>query len=281
MFKAEKQDSRELRLEGLTQVEQQVLDSLTEKDVELVKRLRLGNLTKEKARIVGVRSEDLLFLLESIQRGFIPAEIETDPGKYYVAANPESTFILANQPEAIESSHSKTFGDLTRREIEFAGTFDVVQHAVERNLLSGGSAKEKLLKELRHFYRGLKYNADELNLKEFYRDVAEDLTVNPGVLRFHSRSRPALALLSRHIEEALPPDAARNFLQSLTIRKGVVLAFNEKLLANYRFLHADHADMVIHIPTGKVGLDTLLGFETLGDFEDSVLEKIGASENDS
>jgi hypothetical protein len=278
MFKPEKQEAREVSPHNLTEAERRIVDSLTPEDIELVRKLSTNNLTKERRKIVGARTEDIFSLLESVHKGFLPVELETDRDEYFVEANPESTFLNQNKPEALEKNESKGFGDF-RYVANLNTPSAAVKHAVELNLLSHKGARERLVKELRDFYRDQEFDSDEFNLKEFYRDVAYDLTINPDVLQFNSRSRPALSLLARAVQNALSPDEARNFLQSLTARKGVLLAFNEELLRKYRFLKSGHHGvMVLEVPSGKVDLDTVLGFETLGDFEDSVLEKIAASE---
>ncbi len=273
MFKPEQQDHNRPPSEFLTHAEKKLLESLTHSDIQTAKRLHNENLTRRSSEVVGVRTEDLLFLLAGIHQGFLPVERETEPNWFFVETNPDSTFVRQYKPEALDNSKSKRFGDF-RDAGNLQTPSQAVKHAVELNLLSRKTLREMLLKDVRNFYREEGFNSDELNLKEFYDDVADDLTRNPNVLRFHSRSRPALDLLARCVERAFSPYQAEDFLRSLSVRKGVLLAFNQKILEKYQMVKTDHGDMVLHVPSGQVELETLLGFESLGDFEDMLLERL-------
>jgi hypothetical protein len=64
----------------------------------------------------------------------------------------------------------------------------------------------------------------------------------------------------------------------LDSRGGISLAFNESPFEKYqRVSKTDdegYDEFVFDVPSGKLDLVAILGFETLGDFEDSLLEKM-------
>lgn len=65
-------------IEGLpysvTNIEEDILSTLTEGDRRIIKALRRDNLVKDKARIVSIRSEDLLFFLRQYTKALYQRE---------------------------------------------------------------------------------------------------------------------------------------------------------------------------------------------------------------
>lgn len=257
----------------LTDAEVKIVRSLTPEHVETIKRWNRDNLAKEKTNVVGVRSEDLFFLLECIQKGSIPVETETTLNRYFIAGNPQSSFLTQHRPDALETITNTTFADTADENIRLKAPYIVIKRTLERNLLSQEKIRESLLEDLHRFYHEQRYTDDELYLREFYFDLAQEVTRNPNVLSFSSPTRPALRLLARYAQAVFPPETARLFLSSLANRRGVLMGFNDGIFQKYKFMGGDHEDMVFEVPE-RLGLETVIGFEPLGEFEDSVLDRL-------
>ncbi len=282
---------------GLTRREEKILESLTPENIETLRRLRSDNLTLHKREIVGVRSEDIMYFLQCIQKGYIPVEpVEvmsykaTEKPYFYVTPNPDSTAIH-ERPEllkALKGVHS--FEDTIRHNSSLYGTIGV-RAAIFHNIFPLVKDPKGLLRswsKIQPFRPSQEVENETTRmiwLETYLKYVVDEILEaqrNKSKLRFHQPSRlPKLSLLGDHI----PPKYADAVLASLTqftSRGGMSLAFNRSLL-KYAGSGDRRDDKGVHtidevtfeIPSKKLELDAVLGFEPLGEFEDKVLERLG------
>lgn len=270
-------------LEQLQKPEQEIVKALTAEDIQRLASLRVDNLTKRKAAIVGVRSEDLWFLLKSVHEGALPAQGSTkirgkSPG-FFVTANPESGYLKAHHPEVVAASIDKTFKRAAMENARLYAHEIAVAQAVSRALFPLFD-QAQLEEELR---KRIPDTTTELSRDNLYEDFWGDLVKDIQGLtkeKFSPHRFPDINFLLSRIAN-IPPASALKFLENLNKRSGVCIAFNEKLLASQKIIthQASEAnvgcEMVIEVPDNRLSLETIEGFEVLGEAEESLLDRLG------
>jgi hypothetical protein len=58
-------------LESITPIERKIIESLTEEDKTVIRRLFSSDLSKNKGEITGVRTKDIFSLFEQINQGYL------------------------------------------------------------------------------------------------------------------------------------------------------------------------------------------------------------------
>ena len=123
---------------SLSESEQQILDSVTSQGKKRLKTWK-KDLAKERADIIGIRSEDPFFLLECLHRGEIPTtgHIMMDKGHpknpdFFLTRNPESTYL--HQRHLHRPTREKTFAEVAAGNVESYDYIGMMQ-SIYRDLI--------------------------------------------------------------------------------------------------------------------------------------------------
>ncbi len=263
----------------ITEKEQQIVDSLSSSSREILQKLQMGRLSKYKSKIVGFRSEDLFFFLDCLNKGRIVVGNETDKGcrgkchnGLFLTPNPESPQFKYIDDEAKEDIRRSLRGHLS-----FHAATRENANMYSRIALLGPIHREvrPLIKDeqdlLDQCWGSLK-NSGLIQVEEFYDALIEEVEER---VDFNSKNRyPLQYALSQHLD-LQGRDFVTQLLNQTKCRGGIIIGFNERLVEKHGFpVAGDSYDIVFNAPEGYVGLDTILGFETLGDYEDEMVERI-------
>lgn len=263
----------------LFQREKAIIDRITPQNRKLLLSLRRDNLVKERAHIVGVRSEDLIHFLECLERGYIPVGGEGIRGKaetldhLYITSNPESQYLQTYEPDLIEEQdRGLHFKDFTLKNIRLYSEVAAIQ-AFRREIISDLDESELVEKELARIRARENGNVMIGEAREeFYKDFSKYIR---GGAKEQSMKDLQVALKSK--PEIL--ERYKDLVPLLPSRGGIILAFSDKLTKQYkgtvdrRVIH-DDSEIAFPVPSGKLSLDVIYGFEPLGDFEDAILEQL-------
>jgi hypothetical protein len=272
------------QIEGLTNIEKSLLDSFTEENQQEISRLYREDLNSEKNKIVGLRSEDLLFFLQCIQHGFIPVGFSALMGKseegLYVSVNPESEGLQKTYPGLVEKASAANFKEaILKNSWHYSGI--AIKQGIVRNILSQISDQENFWKSFYDEFiaknpayetHGLEYPEDmDLIREEFFDNAVRSI--------IHPKQQMALykARLLDFMRRFFPNFRFKDF-SSLQGRKGILIGFDETILQYPMIPETDMKgeEIIFSIPEGKLNLTHVLGFQSLGGpFEEEVLERIG------
>lgn len=273
----------------LLEPERQILASVSEADVAALRRLSSESLTKERHQILGVRSEDLLYFIQCVQKGYIPVAIHELRGKsgsshIYLSANPDSTFLHQQDPKMFNpgASFQKMVKTNLRTYAETAQLQTIYRNVIEK-IPDRASFQRAIREYVYEYYAGGYYDSvEEFSIEmageQFYQDLLAVLkasTLHPNQSHIYE-TRDILLQAMPELETSLKAPFAA-LLESLPKRSGICLAFSDDLARAYAEDRdaEDADDLVYHIPNGKLPLDFVLGFEPLGEYKDELLAGLG------
>lgn len=277
----------------LARRDEEIITSLGPKDIERLKGLYTENLTRKKKRIVGVRSEDLFHLMQCIKKGGMPSEslvnqaerfTKNEAAGFYLAANPESEALKRRFSKA--DYESASFREMTQDNIVGYGYISSAGESIRRNIIPHIDVPR-----MAEAYKQAMGHADASDanmLNEVLARVGmachdQDAGYNPD-----ETGHEAMKAIVTGGEGKIPKEVLLSYLDQLVERKGMIIAFNEKVfegaevfLANDDRKTERKANEVIIIPTNKtIPLEAIEGFEVLGDYEERVLERLGVVEKE-
>lgn len=116
------------------------------------------------------------------------------------------------------------------------------------------------------------------NIERLYDHIAQEIIADPHGIKFDNLKKPALHAFGQLILDPNVKDQAIIFMKTLPSRGSIVIGFKPSIIDQYKVdLNQSHAsnELPINIPGGKLSLEHISGFESLGDFEDRVLERLG------
>ncbi len=276
----------------LPEAENAILNQITPADKEKLRAWRKANLTKERGNIVAIRSEDLLYFLECVHRGYIPVgqgpirgKIFGGPNDFFVTPNPESRYLKDSARNLLDRNYSGDFSRAVNSNLNIYSDIGRIQ-AMHRNILTPYNITEEELEELnrKFFHKTFPALEGGTSTEDYLAELAketETMAEADNCFKLLNK-KPALFFLGELLRakgvKNLDSLAKLLFNMNLKDRGSIFLAFNEKLVRNYEAT-TDRVDVggefVVNVPDGKLSLDTIYGFETLGDFEDEILEQLG------
>lgn len=262
---------------GISQQEQAIITQITDADRARLQDLQKTNLSKDKARIVGIRSEDIFFFLQCVHQGYIPAgqsKLMAKNEAFYLTANPESAYIQAHPDAALFFfPDDNKFINVSTSNADMYGSIGIRQ-GLHRNIMPFVNTVEFL-------HQATGYTDPETASLEWERVYGELVNeISAGIRSEADRVLPKhVRLLFQHLLSNSPDRKQLvKFVSRLKNRGSITMAFNEEMFQNYTALPPEQADgfmnaeLAFEVPNGKIPLDCVLGFETLGDFEDEILE---------
>ncbi len=282
------------KLGQILPTEQKILSSLTKKDIALIKRLKRDHLEEDKKRIVGFRSEDLFTFFENIKRGYIlvgesPFMYKDFKNGLYLTPNPEYNLenfgINGVGPCAFPDFHDS----ILQNSAGYSGI--AIKAGIFRNLISRlDKVSRKRLETVS------KETPSEINKKQehaqeaFYEGVSRELFKNfvrelekRKKIPFEEESSFRITnILRKELEKSIPIQEIDMVLGCLYRRMGVFVGFNEKLFEKYPFYigkvnssqYKGYHEIVFDIKGGKLGLETIAGFEPCTIEEETVLQSL-------
>ena len=263
----------------LTEKEQQIVDSIGQSQRETLQKLNVTSLTKYKSQIVGFRSEDLFFFLDCLNKGRIVVGNETDKGcrgkcqgGLFLTPNPESPQFKYIDDEVKDNFKRPLGGHLsfhaaTRENVKMYSEIALLNpiHREVRPLIKD---EQSLLNSCWGYLKG----SGLIQVEEFY-DALIDEIKEGASFNYKNRS-PIYYTLGQYLN---PQDKefVTQLFNRVKCRKGIIIGFNEQLVERYGLpTVGDGYDIVFNVPEGHINLDTILGFETLGDYEEEVVGSI-------
>lgn len=277
---------------GLTEEELEVLRQLNSKDIGRLTTLYTKNLLLKKDEIVAVRSEDLIYFLKCIHDGYLP--VGTGPimnkgsanigENFFVTPNPDHVDIKQN-PESFPALSASLRGAISSN-YEMYG-FIATKNALYRNFISKEISNEEF-DNLSCQY-GVKYGLEDTDefkdvplslLREnFLGKLSEEIQeFENGNSVLGQNRTPAFFILSQYmLSNGVDSNALIQKLNKFKNRGSIVIAFNNKILKYDTIPDGRHCidEAIFSIPEGRVDLDMILGFETMGEFEDDIIELLG------
>lgn len=273
---------------GITTKEMNIIESLTLSQINVFKGEILENMNNVKKDVVGVRSEDLFFLLSCIQQNKLMMSgsrlMSKEKGHFYLTPNPES-LAIQNQPQVLSGIQIKNFHETVEHNLRRHKYNRIaLASAIYLNFVSNLSDQTQSM-----FEREIPQESSDIGIcwENFFSGVEQEIEKakkeklgNP--LKMPNRY-PFLSVLSKHIDESIL-DKSWDFLKNLGCRGGVLLGFNEKVFENNQLfsrhasIHDEGYEVVVSIPSNQVEIDCLVGFEPLGVFEEKVIELINKRE---
>lgn len=202
---------KEGKIEYLSDAEKEIITYLSSREALRVLDLQKENLDAERGRMVGIRSEDLFILLDSVHKGYISVGSTELMSKrvatnLHITPNPESTYMKQHNPDmVIQFAHSQ-FSDFIKENLDYYSTIAVKQ-GIFRNLISllDRRPKDELLSEAKRLYQYEHMSCDAA-VELFYRDVSEELM--RGAERYPLDDKAhfdTTNLLRKYLHQALPP----------------------------------------------------------------------------
>jgi len=256
-------------MEDLTQYEERVVDSIDEQAREILTQLYVPNLAKYKKQIIGLRSEEIFYFLESIKEGRLPLNgndvICKSTQGLYMTPNPESDELMKKSYDNIRYFFERNF----------------CAAAIDNSENYGGAAQfTPIIRDIRQFIidedkLGLDWaeNLDEPGILEyFFRDLIIEIRAG-GNFNYKNRN-PAHRLLMKHLSKRQIP-SIQIYFDRIKERRGLMIGISNDIVKKYdKPIEGDSNDIVIPIENGSIDLDCIVGFEALGDFEERVLDEI-------
>lgn len=276
---------------GITKHEEDILEKLTPETIEKIRFLKTDNLYSKAKKIVAIRSEDILYLIQSIERGYFstsPSPLRgkildgalegSDPAALYATPNPESQLLRDTFAdfEISRSTLKKIIHDNLRSYSEIA----IVQ-AIYRNVWMYIKDQEKMKKEIGKLY--------ELGVEQDWENFFTHLVHEIVRGEIAQDTRSFVSFLLAHLDVSkIDKGNYRSFVKTLPQRGGVVLGIDEEALKKFKTIHSGHktsagfpvlegfGDEVAFVtPDQKFPTDLIVGFEVLGNFEDEILDHLG------
>lgn len=270
----------------ISEKEHAIIDSLSEPEKELAQQLHKPNLSKYKDQIVGMRSEDLYYFLSCIKQGYIPTapghvrDREPSGRMFFLTPNPENAALKERVPEYPEGLEYTKFNEMAQHNNETYGYIGAAQ-GIYRDLMEAGLVEDPDAVAIEY----MKIVDPSINFEDtghvresFWLGLANDFKTNK-LIDFNPSNRGSVAIycLGKHIAPE-SQNAALQIIQDVKKRQSIFIAFNDKIL-DYQ-LSSDSNDvnapneLVAKVPDGKIPMDAVLGFETQGDYEDEIMERL-------
>jgi hypothetical protein len=290
-------------MDVLSTDEREFIQSLDQATIRKALSFRKDNLTKAKATIVAVRSEDLLFFLECIRNGYIPtAPLNTDTDHAHLGImakhgedKGENYYFLAPNPDSLALQTAVNNQEPWIQPLRLSGNFQnnildnhraygaiAKKQAIRRKLLALNIGPQEIItavleqepdnEHIDHLEQGRV-------LTTFWEDFYNRAT-DPDPYEMGYSLKPLLAKL--FLSKGQKPEDVTTFFDQLENRGGILIAFNDRILTQHHLSvdteDTSGVDLCVQIPDpGHLGLDVILGFEALGAFEDDLLDLLEAS----
>ena len=270
--------------------ERAILDMLTEADRDFLRSHYSNNLNRDKRIIAGVRSEDLLFFLECVHKGYIPVgqggiRTKSKSAEYFfLTPNPELPALSA---DILANCYEKTFRDIVRANLQDYSIIGIQQgiYRIFKEQMKTPEFVEAITLALDRymplpemFESDLSEEALERNrLETWLKAIA--LEISDGIdIKLNSHRLPYLYGVSKLVPQEklhiLGP-----YFKSLKDRGGICVAFKPDIFKKYEptaeknIIHSQD-EVAIAVPGGKIPIDLVHGFEALGNFEGQVLLRL-------
>jgi hypothetical protein len=290
---------------GTSEGESEILNFLTRAQIEFVESRKVDNLNSIKEKIVAVRSEDIFYFLTCVEKGFIPVASESPlTGKithgeklpyFFTHGNPEHPLIKSRKiswgPE------TRTLSDVTNFNVNNYGKIGVTQ-GIYRNIIPDTKGIDPILRSYRNNLPSfaeksysLELSKDDVSLDQegigiareiFYDNLLTDLGIWKPTIGARADNKLALSALLENLNPGISPEKIIVRLKDIAERTGIIVGFNQKLLDTAERIESEDSDIVhganevvFGIRSGKIDIQLIAGFETMGTYEDSVLEYIG------
>ncbi len=257
--------------------EKAVLDSLTEGDISRIREWKKESLTRERSAIVGVRSEDLVYFLECIHRGYIPVggegfRMKGDSKKYFfINTNPESSFLREKEPSLIEPEMKQaSFKKIALGNVSLYSRVAIIQ-TIRREVMPFLDEAQLLKQEAKRLGDEPGALHPEV-LEEFYDDLVDEIQKERSSMAYRDFQKAL-----RNNKKAF--EIYKELVPTFDERGGIILAFSEELCKKYKGTNKapithTNGEIAFSVPDGKLSLDVLYGFEALGAYEDKMLEAL-------
>lgn len=261
---------------GLTEKEAGLIRALTPGAKATLLRLNVPSLRRHKERLVGFRSDDLLSLCDFAQKGALQVGrrestvgVMAKNGDFlYLSANPESALLQQLRPELLTGNAPKTLADSIRNNRMAYGSM-AVRQAIGRSILP-------LIPNIDRFADAIAEGDDD----DFY-----DRTTADGMATFMEETIGAisglnsdyLAVLSTHTGYSVHDLTA--VVEQFRKRDGILIGIDERAAKDFGLGTIEQAEgregeVVILTPDGTIPLEYVVGFETTGDFEEGIMERL-------
>lgn len=269
----------------LTQEEASRMSVIRPEAIERFLQLRADNLFSHREAIVGFRTDDLLSVLEHLDRGFFPISNSSMMDKegealYFLTANPDCTTL---QQQGFYSDiqwdpgHAKTLeGAIDRNQEQYDQM--AIQLAIFKNI---GDVllphRQQIAEDMQRYAQGVHAGEREQSqIEKILESLANDalkLTSDGSWRRAGCSAVPSLKRVLDHDSFT----AINHFLARLQDRGSVLVAFNANVLKGDYVTSAkgqDYNEITVDHPEKKIGIDCVLGYEVLGDWEDQVCDHL-------
>ena len=240
--------------------------------ISVVEEMYKPNLAREKNCIIGVRSEDLFFILQAITIGQFPIGgngVRNKGQGFFLTPNPEHSYcktLQKNNPETLRLL--PTYQEAIRKNLMLYGGIAIIA-PFNREIRPHIQDEMILVKGEDEYDNG---EPAESLVETFYHRMARDLGSIPGVcnVKDYTNRLPRLKIILD--SPGLVRDSTADFLDGIKRRKPVLIGFNEKLNQYARAEPGEgEVDIVYQIEADTIPLDTLVGFEVVGDVEEQIV----------
>jgi hypothetical protein len=257
----------------ITDKERAIMKRLGPNDIALLGRLNLPSLTSKKKDIVGIRCEDIFSFMQFVKDGSYPvagdgSRTKTTRGLYLIP-NPESEDVKTTGNEAVNGLQNfyRTFSSAAYRTDTLYS--DIARIGpISRELRPRIKDEQKMVKE----YLGENFKGE--SVENFYRDLLMEVDRSKPSFDYKNRLR-ALYHLGKNLDEN-GREIALDIFNKTGDRGAIMIGFDKKLITRYGApgMSIEGADICFPVKEGGVALDSVVGYEALGDFEDEVLDLV-------
>lgn len=261
----------------LTARERAAVSNLTAQDLQTMLELQVPSLSDYKEDIVAIRTEDIFGLFRAVASGGFELGGESFMDKkdvaFYVTPNPDSVDLQAHDAyadirwEMPKGLDEPTFDAIIQTNDFQYGTI-AVQAALARDLLPVIRPKlGDILRDIHEHYRHL--DSTDPDNRAIVEEVIDELA-NCSTTKFRNNfAKRAI----RDAFERSDQSQYESYLQNVSDRAGVLVAFNKSLLL-YEVSGKkvdDENEITCRHPSNFISMNTILGIEVLGDWEDDLL----------
>jgi hypothetical protein len=220
-----------------------------------------------------------------MHKGYIPVgkspirQKRTEEGVFFLSVNPESEEIKQNNPGLITPDTDRSFREVVHLNSELYAHIAKIK-AVYRNLIVPYIPTEDLNKLAREYLcqYSIDYESKDFLEAYFYEMARNELDKIKKDVFTKRQGKPALFALGKYLKnKGINTEPLAEFLSKIGNRGSICIGFSNNLLKQYTVdleVIEDVDEMVIRVPNGKLSLETVWGFETMGDFEDEVLNNL-------
>lgn len=260
--------------DGLMESERNMLATMPPEARATLRRLHVESLCRVGTPILGFRSDDIFSLCTFVQQGAFDvrrretgvAVMAKNSDGLYLTANPASVALRELRPELREVMKSKTPTAALLENRNLYGYMGRLQ-AVGRYIVPLISHLDSFIKDVSTL------------LDEGFHDIntidGKGALMEETMIVIAGCNSAYLTVLARHTEYSV--QQLRESIEQFKQREGIMLAVSERALADFGLVaesEGDEGEIVIALPEGKLSLDYIVGFETMGVFEDRVMESL-------